>query len=118
METYFSMELPYLRTKDGLMQMSISSDQKLISLLYFNPLLQNFTSNCQMQYEIDKSHFKILSWRLNDNYHFEDQNPNKYPELCDGLEKYYQDNPNIIKHICKSRFFSSGKYFMLEILTN
>ena len=58
------MELPYIPTKAGRMQMSVTRDLKVISMLYFHPHLKRFTSNCRMEYNIDDLHFKILSWNL------------------------------------------------------
>ena len=66
------------------MEISVTRDQKVVSILYFHPLLDKFTSNCKMEYNTSETHFKILSWSITDDNHFEHEKPKTYASLCEG----------------------------------
>ena len=42
-----------------------------------------------MEYETEDVHFKILSWKLDKYYRFEDHKSKTYKNLCIGLENFY-----------------------------
>jgi len=70
------MELPYTPTKAGRMELSVTRDLKVVSLLYFHPHLDVFGSNCKMDYgDMENLHFKLLSWKITPDFQFQDKEP-------------------------------------------
>jgi hypothetical protein len=67
-ETSFSTNLPYAPSKDGNMVLVQSNDHKTVSLAFFDPHFEEFSSKLGHDFqENEREVFKVMAWNLTDD---------------------------------------------------